>query len=469
MKRISKLAGRVIGMTLALCIGCVSGAVPQMTAAADKTTVYIMGDSTGCDYSESDDTTYYYKRVGFGTRFGDYLTDDAQVVNLALSGRSSKSFTAESNYTTYKNSVKAGDYVIIAFGHNDEKSDDTARYTEPLGDKDTEGSFKNSLYANYIKPALDAGATPVLATPVVRRTASGTWSASQLHQANGGDYAQAVRELGTELGLTVIDNTKMTKDLYDSLGVDETVYLHAWLNNKPSSVDNTHLNNYGAAYVSYLMANALKSSSNGLAAYVKSDISAPVKANELIVNPTYTEPDPDAADLDESELAKSVFTATRPWYATAFGDIGGVSKLVKNGALVVNTTSGKTNFEITELSENSVRIRTGDAATNQSFGKIAATSDAFTLYYMPVDAASNFEISADATVNDVLINNQVSFGAVCLDRVSVDDSNKNLTAMLPLVRLNTATAQMLPLQGQTMCLHQMLRRHILPQRAIPLR
>ncbi|MBQ9519240.1 MAG: hypothetical protein IJR59_05040, partial [Firmicutes bacterium] len=297
---------------------------------------------------------------------------------------------------------------------------------EPTGDKDTAGSFKNSLYVNYIKPALDAGATPIIATPVVRRTTSSSWSDSQLHKANGGDYAQAGRDLAAELGLTCIDNTAMTQELYTNLGPDETVYLHAWLNSKSSSVDNTHLNNYGASYVSYMMANALKNSSNSLGTYVKSGIAAPDKTSSLIVNPSYVEPDPDAADLSEEDLAKSVFKTTAPWYGTAFGDIGGVSKLLKNGELAVNTTSGKTNFAITEIDSNTVNIRTGDVATNQSFGKIASSNDAFTLYYMPVDAASNFEISADATVNDVLINSQVSFGAVCLDRVSVDDSNKNL-------------------------------------------
>ncbi|MBQ8940651.1 MAG: hypothetical protein IJ062_02360 [Firmicutes bacterium] len=425
MKKISKLARRVIGMTLACSIALVSGGLPSVSAA-DKTNVYVLGDSTGCDYSADMDTTYYYKRVGFGTRLGDYLTDDATVVNLAMSGRSSKSFTSESYYTTYKNSVSKGDYVIIAFGHNDEKAEDPTRYTEPVGDKDTAGSFKNSLYVNYIQPALAAGATPILATPVVRRTTSGTWSDSQLHKANGGDYAQAVRDLGKELGLTVIDNTQMTKDLYDSIGASESVYLHAWLSSKATSVDNTHLNNYGASYVAYMMANAVTSSDSGLKNYVKSGISAPSKDTALIVNPSYVEPDPDAADLDESELAKSVFKTTSPWYGTAFGDIGGVSKLMKNGELVVNTTSNRTNFDITEIDSKTVQIRTGDVATTQSFGKIADTSDAFTFYYMPVDAASNFEISADAKVNDVLINNQVSFGAVCLDRVSIDESNKNL-------------------------------------------
>jgi len=49
----------------------------------------------------------------------------------------------------------------------------------------------------------------------------------------GGDYAQVIRELGKEKGVYVIDNTKLTKELYESLGSEKTLKLHAWLNEKP--------------------------------------------------------------------------------------------------------------------------------------------------------------------------------------------------------------------------------------------
>lgn len=398
----------------------------------DETTVYVVGDSTGCDYAATADSNYYYKRVGFGTRLGDYLDDKATVVNYALSGRSSKSFTTEANYAALKSNIKKGDYLIIAFGHNDEKAEDAARYTEPMGDKDTAGSFKNSLYVNYIQPALEVGATPILCTPTVRRTDSGSWSDNQLHVANGKSYADCVRELGAELGLTVLDNTADTKALYDELTPAESINLHAWLNSN-KGVDNTHLNNYGASYVAYLMASALKKSDNGLGAYV-GDITAPDKAKELIVNPDYVEATD--TDLEGDALISKYWKTTSPFYATAFGDIGGQSKLntvtyaedgvtVVSDVLTINDSTNDTNFAINELSENSVQIRTGNVDANASFGKIAGTTDAFTLYYIPVDASSNFELSATANVNNVLANNsQTSFGAICLDTIEVDTNNK---------------------------------------------
>ena len=61
-----------------------------------------------------------------------------------------------------------------------------------------EGTFAASLYDNYIKPALDVSCTPILCTPIVRRTATGEWTKQELHitddaaQFKGGDYSQAV-------------------------------------------------------------------------------------------------------------------------------------------------------------------------------------------------------------------------------------------------------------------------------------
>ena len=52
--------------------------------------------------------------------------------------------------------------------------------------------------------------------------------------------------------------TKMTKELYDTLGPDETVNLHAWTSSKATSVDNTHTNIYGGTYNAYLVTKTIK-------------------------------------------------------------------------------------------------------------------------------------------------------------------------------------------------------------------
>lgn len=64
----------------------------------------------------------------------------------------------------------------------------------------------------------------------------------------GGNYAEAIRKMGEDLDITVVDMTTLTKNLYDELGADETLNLHAWTSSSGTSVDNTHTNIYGARY-----------------------------------------------------------------------------------------------------------------------------------------------------------------------------------------------------------------------------
>jgi lysophospholipase L1-like esterase len=391
--------------------------------------LYVVGDSTACHYGPNEDKALYVKRTGYGDKLSDYLTDEISVENLALSGRSSLSFTKEANYQTLLNNVKEGDYVLIGFGHNDEKAGDDERYTAPGGTKETEGTFKNSLYTNYILPVQEAGATPILITPIVRRTSSGTWSDAQLHKANGGDYAQDMVDLASELGISVVNATELTKNLYDTLTPDGTSLLHAWNGMTVSSVDNTHLNSYGASYVSYLVADAVKNSDSTLKNYVKDDISAPADVTiEDLVNPDYVEPD----GSDPADLTSQLWTTTSPFYASAFGDIGGRAKLAATDesgefTLPITFTTTKVNgedvqnFAVTENSDGSVNLRVGSADSSAaSFGKIASSSDGLFMYYTPFDAAGNFEISGTVTVNGYFKNNQVAFGAIISDNMAID-------------------------------------------------
>lgn len=169
---------------------------PEEPEVLEPTTIYLVGDSTVCAFSDS----YYYPRYGYGTQLASYLDSTATVVNLALSGRSSKSFIAEANYETLKSSIKAGDYLIIGFGHNNEKSDDAARFTDASKAYTDETSFGYYLYNYYIKLAEKAGATSILCTPVVRAQTNDDCSGNEGHVTATGDYAQAIRDLGVAVG-----------------------------------------------------------------------------------------------------------------------------------------------------------------------------------------------------------------------------------------------------------------------------
>lgn len=385
-------------------------------AAAGEHTLWIVGDSTGCDYAADQDSSYFYKRCGFGTALKEYVDSTYTVTNLAVSGRSSKSFPDESkeNYDALTAGLKAGDVLLIAFGHNDEKTD-AAHYTAPGGTSTTEGSFAKSLTDLYIKVAQAKGATPILCTPIVRRTeTAGNWGGDKLHTANGGDYAQDIRNLGAELSVPVVDMTTLTKEKYDAVGVAESANFHAWLANK--SVDNTHLNAYGAQVVAQIMAGEIaKINGLDLAGHIDSaKVSATLdKATLLVQNPSWVDPAtiPYAPPTTKSTQCEPYTTPDGKitFYGTAMGDLGG--------------DASKANHVRETTADGNMRI-----AVLNSKGKISGTADGIVMYYCQVPAGKAFTLTAKAHVNN--INTQASnpgqggFGLMARDDMYIDEGKE---------------------------------------------
>jgi lysophospholipase L1-like esterase len=249
-----------------------TGAISVNAFANDKTTIFIAGDSTACNYGTDDN--YAVPRAGWGMYLSSFIDDDIEVKNYAKSGRSSKSFAAEDNYTQLMSELGEGDYLLIQFGHNDQKKssdeDLATRYTSPEGGINDEGSFKNSLYTSYIKPALDKGATPILLTPIPRYKFNEDGSIADSH----GQYDDDVRELAEELDIDCLDvNTDISK-VYDN-HADDAVMMHAIYkdNTKGSDgLDTTHLNHLGGRAVAALVASELS--------FVDTDKTLVVKAPE---------------------------------------------------------------------------------------------------------------------------------------------------------------------------------------------
>ncbi len=362
------------------------------------TTLWVIGDSTVCEFNDA----YYYPRYGYGTQLNKYLDENVTIKNLALSGRSSKSYTQDPQYQELLDGMAEGDFLMIGFGHNDEKTE-ADRYTNPNGTYTDEGSFANSLYKNYIEKAQAKGVTVILVTPIVRRTATGNWSNSYLHITSdvvgfpGGDYPQAIRDLGTALDIPVVDMTAMTKNVYDTLGASETLYYHAWNSNKESSVDNTHTNIWGATYNAYMITNAIKTQNvAGLADHVKAGATAPTKAATLVSNPSYVAPDY-SSDLAQSTLWDDFGI----WKGSAFGNIGG------NPSTANQTIGADANGNM-------------HIAVANNKGKIAATVDGIAMYYYKVPVGKTFTLSATATINSFASNDQVSFGLMARDDMYID-------------------------------------------------
>ena len=92
--------------------------------------------------------------AGWGQMIGRYFTDSVNVVNEARNGRSSKSFIDEGHLNRVMDVMQEGDYLLIQFGHNDQKPE-PGRRTEPF-------STYQMYLKMYIDAARDAGATPIL-------------------------------------------------------------------------------------------------------------------------------------------------------------------------------------------------------------------------------------------------------------------------------------------------------------------
>ncbi|MDE7086770.1 MAG: hypothetical protein K2O67_01120 [Clostridia bacterium] len=370
------------------------------TALASDKKIYVVGDSTVCSFNDG----YYLPRYGYGTQLAQYLNvQESQVVNLALSGRSSKSFLTEDNYTTLTDNIGDGDYLIIGFGHNDEKSDDVDRYTSPVGDHTKEGSFQKSLYDNYIKKAKDAGATPILCTPITRYDSSGKYTGSKVHVTSDGDYAAAIKALGEATDTTVIDLTKLTSDMYKADNVSAQ-YFHAHTTyagtedaKVPSGRDDTHINKYGAEMIAYLFANALKATDCSLSAQVITNATAPTKGTHFTaaINNSYVKPEYKPFE----PASNSGRLLTSGWYKTTMGDLGGASKM--------------------ETIEVSYKNEVFTVSNTNNNGKITETIDGFGAAFRRVAEDKNFKISVTAKVTAMSssVKSQSAFGIMLRDDI----------------------------------------------------
>ncbi len=386
----------------------------------EKHTVWMVGDSTVSSFNDA----YYYPRYGYGTQLQNYLDGYYTVNNIALSGRSSKSFMVskddpkvESNeYKALKAGIKSGDILIIGFGHNDAKQGEDDRFTDPTGDWQTEGSFAKSLYDNYVKVAEDAGATAIICTPIVRRS-TGEYTGTNIHITTdktvnnklykGGSYPDAIKKLGQDKNVNVVDLTTLTKELYESLGNAETLKLHAWTSHKDTSVDNTHLNIYGAKKVAYILATEIaKFSDLDIASHVKTEGKEPTEANDLKPNPSYQIPSGDGYKPPTEQSAN--WKNYGIFKGTVFGT---VNKTISDTKYHQLNTDADGNMHIAVL-ENST--------------KISSTDDGRAMYYYQIPAASNFTFSAKAKINTIDANGQVAFGLMARDDMFIDKKGEGI-------------------------------------------
>lgn len=245
--------------SLAVTAGAVafsgSGMANAFTRAANdptrprtKPVIFVVGDSTSSAYQQSE-----RPRAGWGQALPLLLGPQATVFDYAWSGASSKSFADAGLLDRVLALMQRGDYLLISFGHNDEKVTDPARGTLP------DSTFKEYL-SRYVDGARARGGKPVLVTPVERRRFDGFGIAKDSH----GAYPQAVRELAAATGTPLVDLTASSKALWQELGPEGTKEQFLFLapgehpQYPQGSEDNTHFHAAGALSVARLVAREMQ-------------------------------------------------------------------------------------------------------------------------------------------------------------------------------------------------------------------
>lgn len=366
-----------------------------------KIKVYMLGDST---VSPFNDTSYFYPRYGYGTQMKCFLNDKVEVINLALSGRSSKSYIKEENYQIFKKSLNTGDYVFIGFGHNDQKSDDISRFTNASLDINNPNSFKYSLYNNYIKYILEKGAIPILCTPICRITKDELYEGNIIHETINGSYKNSIIELGNELNVLVIDLT--TPTILDSKeGFYKAIYYHAMTNGKlvdgklvcdPKSVDKTHLNSYGAKVVAYYILSKIKESNLLLKDHII-NLKRP-SIDELKMNPEFKL---SLYEIPNYNTKDEVFYIDIDGFKSSiFGNIG-TTNLKEDGYTISYDEIDKS-FTIGQIG-------------NKILGGICATSDTICGVFKQIPLNFNFSINLRCKVEKLDYKEQSSFGIMLRD------------------------------------------------------
>ena len=212
--------------------------LPMLLGAAD---LYLAGDSTMCDYAE--------KRApltGWGTALKSLVKPGVNVTNLAMGGRSSKSFLTEKRWDKILASAKPGDFVIIQFGHNDAHKGEKNRYRIT----DAKDTYRYYLKI-YIAEARAKGLIPVLCTQTAlcRFRPDGS-----VLDREPGAYIVACREVAKETGCDFVDLNTYARDKLAAMGQEKAIRLYMTLaegefpNYPQGRKDTCHLRTEGAEF-----------------------------------------------------------------------------------------------------------------------------------------------------------------------------------------------------------------------------
>lgn len=198
---------------------------------------------------------------GWGERLAPFFdTQRINVVNNAIGGRSSRTFFTEGRWASVLEQLKAGDWLLIQFGHNDGArigdpagknrgsvpgvGPEAVEDTKPDGTKETVQSFGWYL-ARYINDAKAKGANVVVLSPIPHKD---RWQVGQPRDFE--NYAAWGEQVARANGAQFIDLTLLVTDGYRSIGAERVDSFF--------SDARTHTNDAGAVFNATQLVEGLK-------------------------------------------------------------------------------------------------------------------------------------------------------------------------------------------------------------------
>lgn len=221
-----------------------------------KKKIYLVGDSTMANKRAN-----RYPETGWGQVLAIYFNNEVEILNFAINGASTKSFIKNKNWERVLANLEEGDFVVIEFGHNDEKINNQNVFTSL-------NEYENNLI-KLVSDVKGKKAIPILLSPVMRRS----FKEGKFYNSHEG-YSEIVKKVANEQSVLFIDMLQKSKNLLDSLGVENSKKLFLYLDdgnvNYPNGKkDNTHFNQYGATEMAKLFVQGIKELKSPLSNYLR--------------------------------------------------------------------------------------------------------------------------------------------------------------------------------------------------------
>jgi len=206
------------------------------SAALCAADIHLAGDSTCTSYPAS-----RLPQAGWGQMLNEFCKPGVKVFNRALGGYSTKLFIDNGYWDKLIAAVKPGDYVLIQFGHNDEKKENPKLYADPETDYQT--NLKKMIADIRAK-----NANPVLVTSIVRckYNRRGKMRDSGLYV-----FRNAVLKVAGEENVPVVNMNAVTEEKFNKIGEAEALkyFMYSSENPKQKGRDRTHTNVDGAKLI----------------------------------------------------------------------------------------------------------------------------------------------------------------------------------------------------------------------------